>query len=67
MVLLFAFIVTVVIGDLLAVGIAEIVEYFSKTISLFVFLGLYVAVIPIAWRIAIRYTEPKGAATTKQL
>jgi len=63
MVLLTAFVLTVLLGDLIAVGIAEIVEYFSKPISLFVFLFLFIAIIPIAWRIAIRFTEPKGRAT----
>jgi hypothetical protein len=61
MVLLSAFIATVVVGDLIAVGIAELVEYFSKTVSLFVFLGLFILVIPLAWRIALRITEPKSA------
>ena len=36
------------------------VEYFSKTISLFVFLGLFLGVIPFAWKIAVRATEPQG-------
>jgi len=62
MVLLAAFLVTVLVGDLLAIIIAEVVEYFSKQISLFVFLGLFMAVIPVAWRIAVRFTEPKPAA-----
>jgi len=62
MILLAAFIISVVVGDLVAIAIAEIVEYFSKSISLFVFLGLFVVVIPIAWHIAVRFTEPKPAA-----
>jgi len=62
MVLLTAFVLTVLLGDLIAVGIAEIVEYFSKPISLFVFLFLFVAIIPIAWRIAVRVTAPKVPA-----
>lgn len=61
MVLLTAFVVTVVIGDLIAIGIAEIVEYFSKPISLFVFLFLFIGIIPVAWRIAVHVTEPKPA------
>jgi hypothetical protein len=63
MVLLTAFVLTVLLGDLIAVGIAEIVEYFSEPISLFVFLFLFIGIIPIAWRIAVRFTEPKGRAT----
>ena len=60
MILLTAFVVTVVAGDLLAIAIAEIVEYFNKTASLMVFLALFAGVIPIAWRIAVRVTEPGG-------
>jgi hypothetical protein len=63
MILLTVFIVTVLLGDLVAVAIAEVVEYFSKTISLFVFLGLFTVAIPVAWRIAVQITEPDGALT----
>ena len=61
MILLIAFVITVLVGDVIAIAIAEIVEYFSKSLSLFVFLGLFVAVIPVAWRIAVRITEPGHA------
>jgi len=61
MVLLTAFLVTVLAGDLVAVGIAEVVEYFNKTASLMVFLALFIGVIPAAWHIAVRATEPGGA------
>ena len=61
MILLTAFIVTVLVGDLVAVGIAEIIEYFNETASLLVFLAMFVGMIPIAWRIAVRSTEPDGA------
>ena len=63
MVLLTAFMVTVLAGDLAAIAIAEIVEYFNKTLSLMVFLALFVGVIPLAWRIAVRATEPDGFFT----
>jgi hypothetical protein len=65
MALLTAFVITVVVGDLIAIGIAEIIEYFSKPISLFVFLFLFIGVIPIAWRIAVRFTEPKAPAASR--
>ena len=61
MALLTAFVITVLVGDLIAIGIAEVVEYFSKPTSLFVFLFLFIAVIPVAWRIAVRVTEPNHA------
>jgi hypothetical protein len=63
MVLLTAFVITIVIGDLIAVGIASVVEYFSESISPMVFLALFLGLIPFAWRIAVRVTEPKDAAT----
>ena len=65
MVLITAFVVTVLVGDLIAVGIAEIVEYFNKTVSLMVFLALFMGVIPLAWRIAVRATEPDGVITRR--
>jgi hypothetical protein len=60
MVLLTAFLITVVLGDLIAIGLSAIVEQFSKPLSLFVFLFLFLGVIPIAWRVAVRATEPEG-------
>lgn len=62
MVLLTTFVITVLVGDLIAIGIAEIVEYFSKPVSLFVFLFLFIGLIPVAWRIAVRVTAPKAPA-----
>jgi hypothetical protein len=61
MVLLTAFVITIVIGDLIAIGIASIVEYFSETISLLVFLVMFWGIIPLAWRFAVRVTAPKDA------
>jgi hypothetical protein len=60
MVLLTTFAITVVLGDLIAIGISAVVEQFSKPVSLIVFLILFMGVIPIAWRIAVRATEPNG-------
>ena len=41
MMLLTAFVITVVVGDLIAIGLSAIVEQFSKPLSLFVFLFLF--------------------------
>jgi hypothetical protein len=60
MVLLTTFAITVVLGDLIAIGISAVVEQFSKPVSLIVFLILFMGVIPIAWRIAVHATEPNG-------
>lgn len=60
MVLLTAFIISVLLGDLIAIGICAVIEQFSKNISLFAFLAMFVAVIPLSWRIAVRVTDPDG-------
>lgn len=62
MVLLAAFVLTLLVGDLVAIGLAWTVKQFSKTLGLFVFLGLFLGIIPIAWRIAVHVTEPKDTA-----
>jgi hypothetical protein len=60
MILLTTFAISVVVGDLIAIGICAIVERFSEMGSLVLFLMLFVAVIPIAWRSAVHLTEPTG-------
>ena len=59
--LIIAFAITVLVGDLIAIGICAVVEQFSKPVSLFLFLFLFAAVFPAAWRVAVRITEPKDA------
>ena len=54
-ILIFAFFV--VVGDALAVGISSIVERFSETASLFVFLALFILVFWISWVCAVRVAE----------
>jgi hypothetical protein len=60
MILIVAFAITVLVGDLVAIGICAVVEQFSKPASLFLFLILFSGVFPLAWRIAVRATEPDG-------
>ena len=60
MILLTTFAISVLVGDLIAIGICAIVERFSEMGSLVLFLMLFVAVIPIAWRSAVHLTEPAG-------
>jgi hypothetical protein len=60
MLLIVAFAITVIVGDLIAIGICSIVEQFSEMGSLILFLILFAGVIPLAWRIAVRATEPDG-------
>jgi hypothetical protein len=47
----------VVVGDALAIGLSSIVERFSETASLFVFLALFILVFWIAWICAVRVAE----------
>ena len=51
----FAFFVFV--GDAIVVGLCSLIEQFSKTGSLFAFLGLFMVVFVIAWFFAVRVTE----------
>jgi hypothetical protein len=60
MILLTAFVISVLVGDLIAVGICWIIELFSKTASLLIFLTMFIGVIPLAWWVAVRVTEPEG-------
>jgi hypothetical protein len=57
--LLIVYVIAIMVGDLVAVGIAEVVERYSEKASLGVFLALYFVVFWVAWRIAVRVTEPR--------
>lgn len=57
MAVILVFAAFVLVGDIVAVGVASIVEHFSKYASLLVFLGLFVIVFWIAWVCAVRVTE----------
>jgi hypothetical protein len=47
----------VLVGDTLAVGISYLVEQVSNSISLMVFLALYILVFWISWKLAVQVTE----------
>jgi hypothetical protein len=47
----------VLIGDTAAVGISYLFERISNSVSLMVFLGLYIVVFWAAWQLAVRVTE----------
>ena len=51
------FVAFVLIGDSIAAGIASIVERFSESASLLVFLALFVLVFWVGWLSAVRVTE----------
>ena len=57
--LLAFYIVFVIIGDLGSYAIGRSVEHWSPTTSLPVFLACFFLVFWLAWRLAVRLTEPK--------
>jgi hypothetical protein len=57
MTVLAVFILFVALGDVAAVGICTLVERISESASLFAFLGLFVLVFIVAWKLAVTITE----------
>jgi hypothetical protein len=58
--LLVAYIATVVVGQALAVSIGLIVDrLYSSYAGLVVFIPLYFTVFYLAWKFAVRVTEPR--------
>ena len=58
--LLVAYIVTVVVGQAIAVSIGLAVDrLYSSHVGLVVFIPLYFLVFWLAWRFAVRVTEPR--------
>jgi len=47
----------VLVGDTLAVIISYLFERISNSVSLMVFLGLYILVFWVAWKLAVYVTE----------
>ncbi len=55
------YVIFVLIGDLGAYAVGRTVEHWSAAASLPVFLACFFVVFWIAWRLAVRMTEPKTA------
>ena len=51
------FIVFVLVGDTAAIGISYLFERVSNFASLLVFLGLFILVFGVAWKLAVLVTE----------
>ena len=51
------FVLFVLIGDVAAVGISYEFERVSNFVSLLVFLGLFILVFGVAWKLAVYVTE----------
>ena len=51
------FLAFVIIGDAAAIGISYLFESISNSVSLLVFLGLFILVFGVAWKLAVLVTE----------
>jgi uncharacterized membrane protein YdbT with pleckstrin-like domain len=59
--LMFVYAVTLVVAEAVAVALGEIVELYYPSASLIVFMALFLAMLWVAWIIALRLTNPRGA------
>jgi membrane protein implicated in regulation of membrane protease activity len=59
LILMLTFVVLVVIGQAINVAIAMQIDRYSEGASLVVFFVLLVVAIIVAWKLALRLTEPK--------
>ncbi len=59
---LIVFTAIVFAGDLVAVGVGEVLDRFLPQISLPIFLALFFAVFYFGWHLALRLTDPARAA-----
>jgi hypothetical protein len=57
MTVILVFVVFVLIGDTAAVFISYLFERVSNFTSLLMFLGLFILVFGVAWKLAVRVTE----------
>ncbi len=62
--LLVAYLVCLIVGQAITIGIGlSIDRYYSSTVSLPISLFLYFTMFWVAWKVAVRITEPKAEAT----
>jgi membrane protein implicated in regulation of membrane protease activity len=59
LILMLTFVVLVVIGQAINVTIAMQIDRYSEGASLLVFFVLLIVAIIVAWKLALRLTEPK--------
>jgi hypothetical protein len=57
--LLVVYVAIVAVGDLVAVGIGEVLDRVAPVVSLPVFLALWLGVFFFGWRLAVHWTEPR--------
>ena len=59
--LLLVFLISLIVGQLISVGVGLLVErHATPYTGLVTFIGCYFAVIWLAWRFAVRVTEPRS-------
>jgi hypothetical protein len=63
--LIVVYIVFIVVGDVIAYGLARVVDKFSATASLPVFLALYFGVFWLGWILAVRVTASRAEVPAK--
>ena len=63
--ILIAYVLIVVIGELVVISIGLALDRISPVLSLPVSLSLFFAVLAIGWILAVRWTEPKRAKSVK--
>ena len=66
MILIVAFAVLMVIAQAINVTIALTVDQYSETASLAVFFVLLIAGVLLAWKLAVRFTEPAAGVRREQ-
>jgi hypothetical protein len=57
---LFTYVITLVIGQSVAVAIGLLIERYSSNVSMIVWLTLDFLMFWVTWRIAVRLTEPRS-------
>ena len=65
--ILIVYILTVVVGEAVVVGIGLTLDRIYPIASLTVSLTLFFAVLGFAWPLAVRWTEPKHAKKAKHV
>jgi hypothetical protein len=62
--LLLAYIACLVVGQAITIGVGlSIDRYYSSTVSLPISLFMYFSMFWVAWKVAVRITEPKAETT----
>jgi hypothetical protein len=58
--LMFVYTAILIVAEAVAVGLGEIVEIYYPSASLIAFMALFLAMLWVAWIIAVRLTTPRS-------